>query len=130
MNEQEKDLYISQLEEENLRLKQSNKSLRTNNKGLLKGINKLNRQMSKHKKKKRNGTLIELPFAVGTDIYRIIDADEPFVNHRDFVNLWEIQYDGSIVGYCYGTGEFTLDDVGKTIFLTEKEAEEKLKWEK
>ena len=34
-NKQEMELYIKQLEEENLRLKTSNKSLRTNNKGLL-----------------------------------------------------------------------------------------------
>lgn len=34
-------LYVSQLEEENFRLKNSIKSLRNNNKGLLKGLSKL-----------------------------------------------------------------------------------------
>lgn len=44
-NKQEMELYIKQLEEENLRLKISNKSLRTNNKGLLNGHNKLQRDL-------------------------------------------------------------------------------------
>lgn len=44
-------LYIQQLEDENLRLMQSNKSLRTNNRGLLQGVNKLSRKLARYRKK-------------------------------------------------------------------------------
>ena len=43
-------LYVSQLEEENFRLKNSIKSLRTNNKGLLKGLTKLQSYVHKLKR--------------------------------------------------------------------------------
>lgn len=51
MKEQELKLYVEQLEQENRRIKLSNKSLRTNNKGLLQGINKLPKELSKYKEK-------------------------------------------------------------------------------
>lgn len=40
---EEKDLYIKQLEDENFRLKNSIRSLRNNNKGLMQGVDKLRR---------------------------------------------------------------------------------------
>ena len=45
----EKDIYIRQLEEEIFRLKCSNKSLRKNNKGLLQGFNKIQKQLRWYK---------------------------------------------------------------------------------
>lgn len=53
----EKDLYIKQLEDENRRLKISIKSLRNNNKGLLRGLNKVNNDLMKYRK--RYGSLYE-----------------------------------------------------------------------
>lgn len=51
MNElEELKIYVQQLEEENLRLKHSNKSLRNNNNGILKGLNKIQSELSKYKK--------------------------------------------------------------------------------
>lgn len=47
-------LYITQLEEENMRLKNSIKALRNNNKGMLEGLNKLQKQLSMLKRKTRN----------------------------------------------------------------------------
>lgn len=44
-------IYIAQLEDENIRLKLSNKSLRTNNQGLIRGINKLNKKIFNLKNK-------------------------------------------------------------------------------
>lgn len=41
----ETELYIKQLEEENLRLKNANKSLRNNNRALMKGTGKLQRDL-------------------------------------------------------------------------------------
>lgn len=54
MNYEEMENYVCQLEEENTRLKQSNKSLRTNNRGLLDGLNKISRELSRYKKKYGN----------------------------------------------------------------------------
>lgn len=50
MSPNEMEHYIEQLEAENLRLKQTNKSLRTNNQGLLTGHQKLQRSIH-HKNK-------------------------------------------------------------------------------
>ena len=51
MNElEELKIYVQQLEEENLRLKHSNKSLRDNNKGMLQGLNKIQSELSKYRK--------------------------------------------------------------------------------
>lgn len=52
MTREEMELYIKQLEDENLRLKLSNKSLRTNNKSLLEGNKKLQSQIGKFKSKR------------------------------------------------------------------------------
>lgn len=41
----ETELYIKQLEEENLRLKNANKSLRNNNRAFMKGTGKLQRDL-------------------------------------------------------------------------------------
>ena len=49
---EEMKLYIQQLEAENKRLKDSNRSLRTNNKGLLQGITKMQKQVNELKKDK------------------------------------------------------------------------------
>lgn len=43
---EEMKLYIQQLEAENKRLWDSNKSLRTNNKGLLRGVSKLQKRIN------------------------------------------------------------------------------------
>lgn len=50
----EKDLYIKQLEDENFRLKNSIRSLRNNNKGLLQGLNKVRRTLAEYKKRYGN----------------------------------------------------------------------------
>lgn len=48
---EEMSTYIRQLEEENLRLKNSIKSLRNNNKGMLQGLNKTLNELRRYKKK-------------------------------------------------------------------------------
>lgn len=52
--ESEKELYIKQLEDELFRVKNSNKSLRNNNKSLLIGLNKLRSQVLRFKKEYKN----------------------------------------------------------------------------
>ena len=51
MNSIDKDLYIKQLEDENFRLKNSIRSLRNNNKGLMQGVDKLRRSLTEYKKR-------------------------------------------------------------------------------
>lgn len=48
---EEKDLYIKQLEDENFRLKNSIRSLRNNNKGLMQGVDKLRRALTEYNKR-------------------------------------------------------------------------------
>lgn len=49
MIDNETEVYIKQLEDENLRLKQSIKSLRNNNRALLQGLNKINKQLQHYR---------------------------------------------------------------------------------
>lgn len=44
-------IYIRQLEEENLRLKNSIKSLRDNNRGMLQGLNKIQSELCRYRKR-------------------------------------------------------------------------------
>ena len=53
--EVETSIYIRQLEEENLRLKNSIRSLRNNNKGMLQGLSKIQSEL--HRYRKRYGKL-------------------------------------------------------------------------
>ena len=48
---EETELYIKQLEEENFRLKNSIKSLRNNNRGMLQGLNKIASELQRYKNK-------------------------------------------------------------------------------
>ena len=57
---EEVKLYIQQLEAENKRLKDSNSSLRTNNKGLLQGITKMQKQVNELKKNSLTEKQIEI----------------------------------------------------------------------
>ena len=52
--ENEKELYIKQLEYENTRLKNSIKSLRNNNKSLKQSVDKLNARLIKYRKQYGN----------------------------------------------------------------------------
>lgn len=54
MYDEAKENYIRQLEEENARLKHSNKSLRNNNNGLLSGLCKVQRKLDLYIKKYGN----------------------------------------------------------------------------
>ena len=49
--DEETKIYISQLEDEILRLKNSNKSLKNNNKKLLISFNKVNSQLAQYKRR-------------------------------------------------------------------------------
>lgn len=125
MNEQEKDLYITQLEEENSRLKQSNKSLRTNNVGLMKGIDKLNKRFAKYKKERQNGTLVKFPCAPGTIIYHLsvdfVDGVKNYHVVEEILSHYKV-HDSYFI--CYGdkTGPFNADLFGDLVFFSHDKA--------
>lgn len=118
MEEKELELYVRQLEDENIRLKHSNKALRTNNKGLLTGMNKLNKRMTRYVAERKNGTLVRFPCATGTTIYRI--AKDQIV--EDCVVRWEVYDANTIKGICEKTLPFDADCFNETVFLHYKEA--------
>ncbi len=80
------------------------------------------------------GTLIELPCKVGDTVYFAVDngwdcaeIDEIHIFKDDIVFEW-VQYDrGYELTELWDCGDFSIKDIGKTVFLTREEAEKKLK---
>lgn len=70
--------------------------------------------------KLENGTLIELPVAIGQMIYR-----------KDAHFCWTITeakiYEDEIIFYDDSDNMIKVEDIGKTVFLTKAEAEQKLR---
>jgi hypothetical protein len=60
------------------------------------------------------GEVIELPCKVGDIVY----VDDPF-----YIAPWEIQHIGITIECDGWERRFSLDEIGKTVFLTRKEAE-------
>lgn len=85
-------------------------------------------------KKAENGTLIELPCKVGDMVYFAVnngwdcaEIDEIHIFKDDIVFEW-VQYDrGYELTELWDCGDFSLKDIGKTVFLTREEAEKHLK---
>ena len=81
-----------------------------------------------------NGTLIELPCKVGDTVYFAVnngwdcaEIDEIHIFKDDIVFEW-VQYDrGYELTELWDCGDFSLKDIGKTVFLTREEAEKRLK---
>ena len=79
------------------------------------------------------GTLIELPCTVGDTVYFAVDngwdcaeIDEIHIFENDIVFEW-VQYDrGYELTELWDSGDFSLKDIGKTVFLTREQAEAKL----
>ena len=80
------------------------------------------------------GTLVELPCKVGDTVYFAVDngwdcaeIDEIHIFKDDIVFEW-VQYDrGYELTELWDSGDFSIRDIGKSIFLTREEAEAKLK---
>ena len=79
------------------------------------------------------GTLIELPCKVGDTVYFAVDngwdcaeIDEIHIFKNDIVFEW-VQYDrGYELTELWDSGDFSIRDIGKTVFLTREEAEKAL----
>jgi hypothetical protein len=80
------------------------------------------------------GTLIELPCKVGDMVYFAVnngwdcaEIDEIHIFKDDIVFEW-VQYDrGYELTELWDCGDFSIKDIGKTVFLTREEAEKRLK---
>lgn len=74
---------------------------------------------------------IELPCKVGDTVYKVMDIESV---HRQILEMKVLSIEikdatkffaKTVKKYRYNYGTFTLDDFGKTVFLTHKEAERK-----
>lgn len=77
---------------------------------------------------------VELPCKVGDTVYRIIHLNDKYLQNTNKLKIadwWQIVeigiYQDDICFIDDSDNEFTIDDIGKTVFLTREEAEEKLK---
>ena len=92
------------------------------------------KRLSELEDKIEYGTLVELPCKVGDTVYFPIDngrdcaeIDEIHIFEKDIVFEW-VQYDrGYELTELWDEGDFSIRDIGKTVFLTKAEAEKKLK---
>ena len=67
---------------------------------------------------------------IGTSIYFRVKGMNQFGEYVDFIQtqkITRIDIDERGILYCTSTEKFMLDAIGKSVFLTREEAEEKLK---
>lgn len=82
---------------------------------------------------KDKSKIIELPCKVGDTVYKVMDIERV---HRQILEMKVLSIEikdttkffaKTVKKYRYNYGTFTLDDFGKTVFLTYEEAEKKLR---
>ena len=79
-------------------------------------------ELKEYKDWEEQGLLLRLPYQVGTPLYF------PFKNQgvvQDRIRRWQINNKG-LMFYSKGSA-YIVDAIGKSVFLTREEAEEKLK---
>ena len=69
------------------------------------------------------GLLLKLPCKVGDKIYQIEDN---YIYEFDAKSI-DIRKENEEYIFCIEYGDYKLDDIGKTVFLTKEEAEKELK---
>ena len=98
-------------------------------------IEKLARKLAEYEDLEEQGLLLRLPCKVGDIIYRVnTGAKEPVIKMRVLqVNYKQLHKDRIIIRIDaindndMGESCYLLEDIGKTVFLTQEEAEQKLK---
>ena len=88
-----------------------------------------------YKNAEEQGLLLRLPCKVGDELYRInCGAKEPIIKMRVLqIHFKQLHKDRNLIRIDtindkdMGEGCYLLDDLGKTVFLTQAEAEQKLK---
>ena len=91
-------------------------------KSAVEGIHMVLRELKEYKDLEEDGRLLRLQYPINTPLYF------PFKNQgvvKDRIRRWQINNKG-LMFYSKGSA-YTVDAIGKTVFLTREEAEEKLK---
>lgn len=90
-------------------------------------------KLSELAKAEKAGRLVVPPCKVGDEVYFPVEGrwDSAIIEHieiyADKVLFTWVQYDiGPEINELWDEGAFTLDDIGKNVFLTRQEAEEAL----
>ena len=79
-------------------------------------------ELQQYKKLKKHGLLFKIPCPVGTEIYLVFEAQGVV---RDTIRRWQINKKGLMFG-THGSA-YTIDDIGKTVFLSREKAEQALR---
>lgn len=78
--------------------------------------------------KYKNGTLIELPCKVGDTVWEIIQSPNGNFISKEIISDYWITEDGIVARTgLYTTDRIEIEEFGKTVFLTEEIAKQKLK---
>lgn len=101
----------------------------------MKKILKIAEKLKEYEDLEEQGLLLRLPCKVGDELYRInCGAKEPIIKMRVLqIHFKQLHKDRNIIRIDtindkdMGEGCYLLDDLGKTVFLTQAEAEQKLK---
>lgn len=85
---------------------------------------------------KDKSRFVELPCKVGCDLYRIIHSKDKFGYYTDgliIADYWQLTeiriFHDDICFVDDSDNEFTIEDIGKTVFLTREEAEKSVERE-
>ena len=82
----------------------------------------------KLKDKIENGTLVELPCKVGDTVWEIIQSPNGNIISKEIISDYWITEDGIVARTgLYTTDRIEIEEFGKTVFLTEEIAKQKLK---
>ena len=91
-------------------------------KSAVESIHMILKELKEYKDLEEQGLLLRLPYQVGTPLYF------PFKNQgvvQDRIRRWQINNKGLM--FCSKGSAYTVDAIGKSVFLTKEEAESKLK---
>lgn len=90
-------------------------------KSAIEGIHQVLRELKEYKDLEEQGLLLKLPYPVGTAIYFTF-ANQGVV--RDRIRRWQTNNKGLL--FCSKGSTYTVDAIGKVMFLTKEEAERKM----
>ena len=79
-------------------------------------------KLAEYEDKEENGLIMEIPYPVGTPLYFAFKLQGV---KKDRIRRWQLNHKGLWFS-SYGN-IYRVDAIGKSVFLSEKEAEEKLK---
>lgn len=79
-------------------------------------------KLAEYENLEEQGLLLRLPYSVGTPIYFVFSKQGVV---KDKIRRWQFNNKGLL--FCSNGFAYSVDVIGKSIFLTEKEAEQRLR---